>query len=92
MRINFRLSLVYLLVQAHFLLVFLYLNDAVICIYIRLDDSRSFVQKYWDLVVLLIFYLFISIFHQGLVAILGQPGLPTLLEYLERHPSINFGD
>jgi len=85
-RINFRLSLVYLLVQAHFLLVFLHLNNAIICIYIRLDDSQSFIQKYRDLVVLLIFYLFISIFHQGLVAILGQLGLPTPPEYLERHP------
>jgi len=47
-----RLSLVYLLVQPHFWLVSVHLNDAVACIYIRLDDLQSFSEKTEDLGVL----------------------------------------
>jgi len=47
-----RLSLAHLLVQAHFLLVSLHLNDAVICIYTRFDGSQNFSQKYAELDVL----------------------------------------
>ena len=79
-------SLVYLLVQAHFLLVSLHLNDAGVCRYIRFDDSQSFSRKYEELQVLLIFYLFISIFRRGLVAIPGQPGIPAAPKHLEPHP------
>ena len=47
-----RLSLVYLLVQPHFWLVSVHLNDAIACIYIRLDGLQSFSEKYKDLGVL----------------------------------------
>jgi len=47
-----RLSLAHLLVQAHFLLVSLHLNDAVVCIYTRFDSSQSFSRKYAELDVL----------------------------------------
>jgi len=47
-----RLSLVYLLVQLHFWLVSVHLNDAFACIYIRLDGLQSFSKKYEDLGVL----------------------------------------
>ena len=47
-----RLSLVYLLVQPHFWLVSVYLNDEVACIYTRLDVLQSFSEKYKDLGVL----------------------------------------
>ena len=66
-----RLSLAHLLVQTHFLLVSLHLNDAVVCIYTRFDGSQNFSRKYAELGVLLIYYLFISIFSPGLVAIPG---------------------
>ena len=81
-----RLSLAHLLVQAHFLPVSLHLKDAVVCIYTRFDGSQSFSEKYQELGVLLIYYLFISIFSPGLVAILGQPGIPDTQEHLEPHP------
>jgi len=47
-----RLSLVYLLVQPHFWLVSVRLNDTVACIYIRLDGLQSFSEKTEDLGVL----------------------------------------
>ena len=47
-----RLSLVHLLVQPHFWLVSVHLNDAVACIYIILDDLQSFSEKTEDLGVL----------------------------------------
>ena len=40
-----RLSLVHLLVQLHFWLVSVHLNNAVACIYIRLDGLQSFSKK-----------------------------------------------
>jgi len=46
------LSLVYLLVQPHFWPVSVHLNDAVACIYTRLDGLQSFSKKYKDLGVL----------------------------------------
>ena len=47
-----RLSLVYLLVQLHFWLVSVHLNNAVACIYTRLDGLQSFSEKHKDLGVL----------------------------------------
>jgi len=46
------LSLVYLLVQPHFWLVSVHLNDAIVCTYIRLDGLQNFSEKYKDLGVL----------------------------------------
>jgi len=46
------LSLVYPLVQPHFWLISVHLNDAVTCIYIRSDGLQSFSKKYEDLGVL----------------------------------------
>ena len=47
-----RLSLVHLLVQPHFWLVSVHLNDVVACIYIGLDSLQSFSKKNKDLGVL----------------------------------------
>ena len=58
------------------------------CIYIRLDVLQSYVAKYEDLGMQWIYFLFISIFYSGLVAIPTEPATPALQEHL--YPNLDF--
>ena len=92
------LSLVHLLMQPHFWLISVYLNNAVACIYFRLDGLQSFSKKYKDLGVLLIYYPFFLDLKPGIGRNSGPtgppriPGTPGTLSWIFVGPAISVLD